>query len=286
MTSAAITLVLLSAFFHALWNSIAKRAVGGAVFVWLITVIEVIFYIPVMPYTLLIEDYTITWTAIGFMVGSAFFHVSYFLLLTKGYSVGDLSIVYPLARGIGPLIATVVAIAIFSERPTPLALFGSACICVGVVWLTGDPRKLRSSEALPGIAFASLTGVVIAGYTLWDSYAVSQVMVPVLIYQWGLAVSRTILITPLMLRQRHQLPPLWQMYKRHAAIIGLLSPLSYALMLAAFTLSPISYVAPLRTISVLIGVLIGTQMLNEGNTWSRLGAASVMVLGVIALGLG
>src|SRR5207245_3437678 len=101
-------------------------------------------------------------TEIVFMVGSGVLHLGYFLLLGQGYKVGDLSLVYPLARGTGPVLSTAAAVLLLGEHPTPLALVGAALIGLGVFVLVGDPRHLRSSKAGPSIAFAGLTGIVIA----------------------------------------------------------------------------------------------------------------------------
>ena len=286
MTTLAVGLVLLSALLHAIWNYVAKKAHNDTAFVWLLSTMEVLLFFPIVLVVVLLEQHTVGWLGVLFMAVAGCLHVAYFLLLGKGYQVGDLSIVYPLARGIGPLIATVAAIAVFDERPTLLAMFGSVLICGGVFWLTGDPRRLRSSDALPGVAFATLTGIAIAGYTLWDSYAVGQLLLPVILYQWGLAVFRALLLVPMAFRNRAHVQESWSRDKWKAAFIGFVSPVSYALMLAAFVISPVSYAAPLRTVSTLMGVALGTRLLKEGNTFGRLSAAAVMVLGVIALSFG
>jgi drug/metabolite transporter (DMT)-like permease len=287
MTSLAITLVLASAFFHATWNLAAKRAThNGTAFIWLFGIFEVVLYIPLFVWTLIRDQPAIGLTELFFIVGSSSLHFIYFILLSKGYRVGDLSVVYPLARSIGPLLATVAAIILFHERPSLLAMSGTAMICGGVFWLTGDPRKLRENNALAGVAMAALTGLSIAAYTLWDSYAVSVIAIPPIIYQWGISASRLVLVTPYALRHRAEVRLAWRHDKGKAVIIGTLSSLSYLLMLMAFTLSPVSYVAPLRVVSTLMGVLLGTRLLNEGQSLRRLGAALTMVVGVFALSLG
>ena len=287
MTTLAIALVLASAFFHATWNLAAKRAThNGTAFIWLFGIFEVVVYLPLLLWTLIQTQPRFGWLELFFIVGSSALHFIYFTLLSKGYRVGDLSLVYPLARSIGPLIATIAAIILFHERPTLLALSGTALICGGVFWLTGDPRKLRERNALPGVAMATLTGLSIAAYTLWDSYAVSVIEIPPIIYQWGISASRMVLVTPFALRDWSAVRQAWKHDKGKATVVGTLSSLSYLLMLIAFTLSPVSYVAPLRVVSTLMGVLLGTRFLNEGQSLRRIGAAATMVLGVIALSIG
>ncbi len=287
MTTLAIALVLASAFFHATWNLAAKRAThNGTAFIWLFGIFEVVLFAPLFVWVLIQDHPTLGWTELFFIVGSSALHFVYFTLLSKGYRVGDLSLVYPLARSIGPLLATIAAIVLFHERPTALALSGTALICGGVFWLTGDPRQLRQRNALPGVAMASLTGLAIAAYTLWDSYAVSVIAIPPLVYQWGISVSRLVLVTPYALRHWPEVRQVWQHDKGKASVVGTLSSLSYLLMLIAFTLSPVSYVAPLRVVSTLMGVVLGASLLNEGQSLRRLGAAATMMVGVFALSLG
>src|SRR5690349_16047947 len=98
------------------------------------------------------------------MVVSGALHALYFLLLQRGYATGDLSLVYPLARGTGPLLSTTAAIVFLGERPSPLALAGAAVIILAVFSLMGRPGHASGS----GMGFALLTGAAIAAYTLWD----------------------------------------------------------------------------------------------------------------------
>lgn len=286
MSQFAIGLVLLSAVLHALWNFIAKRAIGGTSFVWLFSVIEAALYLPVLFYFLFIAQVDIGLPVVIFMAGSGLLHLLYFVLLSKGYQVGDLSLVYPLARAIGPLISTFAAILLFQERPTLLAFIGGLLVCGGVFWLTGDPRKLRKHDALPGVMFASFTGLSIAAYTLWDSYAVSQMAIAPLMFQSGYGISRVILLTPIALRDWPSVQRTWDHDKWKAASVAVLSSLAYVLILIALSFNPVSYVAPMRVISTLIGVALGASLLKEGDMARRLVAAAVMVIGVFALSLG
>ena len=286
MTHLAIALVLLSALLHAAWNFFAKGAQGGPAFVWLFGIFQVVLYMPLVLYLMVSQGAALSLLGLLFAFGSAVLNLIYFLLLSKGYEVGDLSLVYPLSRAIGPLISTVAAIALFAERPTLLAFSGGLLICGGVFWLTGDPRLLRQKAMLPGVVYASLTGIVIATYTLWDSYAVSQLLILPVIYQWSIDAIRLLLLTPYSLRHWQALRASWRRDKWRAVVVGSFSSLSYILVLAALSFSPVSYVAPMRVISTLFGVILGSRLLGEGDSWRRLSAAGAMVLGVIALSVG
>ena len=288
MTELALALVLFSAVAHAAWNFIAKRASAGPVFNWLFDALSVVVWLPLGLAQVLLQPPhlgPVEWT---FVVGSALLHLTYFLLLGQGYRKGDLSLVYPLARGLGPMLSTAAAILVFGERPTALALFGAALVGVGVFVLAGDPRRLRGSAAAASVVFAGLTGVVIAGYTLWDKQAVSDtgLAIPPVLYFYLFTVCRAGLLAPYALSRMDTLKTEWRLHKRHALGIALLSPLSYILVLYALSVAPVSYVAPTREIGILLGAVMGARWLAEGEMRRRLAGAIAMVAGVAALALG
>jgi drug/metabolite transporter (DMT)-like permease len=217
---------------------------------------------------------------------NAALNVAYFVFLQRGYRSGDLSVVYPLARGTGPVLATVGAILIFGERPTALAIAGAISIALGVVVLTGDPRKLRQRGAGAAVGYALLTGVTIAAYTLWDKRGVSGLQIPPVVYEWGSNVWRVAILTPFVLRRWPEIREEWVTNRTAAVAVAVLSPLAYMLVLTALAISPVSYVAPAREIGILFGVILGARSLAEADPARRLLAAALMVGGVIALALG
>ena len=110
MTGLALALLLAAAFIHASWNLLAKRASGDVTFTWLFAVWSVALYAPLAAAVIFWRQAQIGLTEIGFMAGSALLHTGYFVLLNQGYRFGDLSLVYPLARGTGPLLSCAAAI--------------------------------------------------------------------------------------------------------------------------------------------------------------------------------
>lgn len=287
MTFFALVLVLAAAFFHATWNLLAKRVgEGGAVFVWLFGAFSVLVYAPLAVVLIVLQKPHLGVAQLVFMFGSGALHLGYFVVLQRGYAVADLSLVYPLARGTGPLLATVGAVILLGERPGVVAVSGILLITLGVFLLTREPGSLRGSGLGMGVVYGLLTGVFIAAYTLWDKYAVSALLVPPLLQSWATTVVTVALLTPLAARRRKEALSLWRAHKPEVLGIAVLSPLSYILVLTALVFTPVSYVAPTREISILIGVLMGTQLLAEGHAASRLLAAGAMVVGVAALALG
>jgi drug/metabolite transporter (DMT)-like permease len=286
VTLFALGLVLLSAVTHASWNLLAKRASGGPPFNWLFDALTVGLWAPLAAAQVIVDPPRLGVTELGFMLGSGVLHLGYFLLLGQGYRVGDLSLVYPLARGTGPVLSTLVAVAVLGEHPSGLALAGAASIAVGVFVLTGDPRRLRGQRAGRSVVFALLTGVLIAAYTLWDKQAVSAVHIAPLVYFWGLTTARAILLTPVGVTHWPTVRHEWALHRREAFGIAALSGLSYVLVLIALTVTPVSYVAPTREIGILIGALMGSRWLAEGDASRRLAGAGAMVVGVVALAVG
>lgn len=285
MTLLALLLVLAAAGIHAGWNLLAKRAGGGAGFVWLVTGFSALCYAPPALAVALIRRPHLGGVEMLFFAGSAVLQMAYFIALQRAYRTGDLSLVYPLARGAGPVLATLAAIALFGERPRPLAVAGAALIAAGVVMLVGDPRRLRAASG-PAAAYALLTGAFIAAYTLWDKYAVATLGIPPLVQHWATLVGMTLLLTPLAAARPGAVRWVWTHHRCAALGVGLLSPLSYVLVLTALTFTPVSYVAPAREISILAGTLMGSRVLSEREAPRRLLAAGAMVAGVIALAVG
>ena len=286
MTAFALSLVLAAAFIHASWNYFLKRSGGGTVFVWLFATLSALIYAPLAALVIWWQQPEFGWVHYGLMFASAALHTAYYLLLDRGYRSGDLSVVYPLARGTGPLITILCAVLLLEERPTAVAVTGALLIGGGAIALTGDPRKLRQSGNLHAVGFALLTGCMIASYTLVDKVAVAAWLIPPLVQDWAANLGRVLLMTPLALKLRGDIGPTWRRAKKEIVAVALLCPLSYILVLTAMVFTPVSYVAPAREVSILVAALMGTQLLAEGDAARRLAAAAAMVAGIACLALG
>src|SRR5437899_1836679 len=143
MTGFALALVLVSAVTHATWNLLAKRSGADTAFLFVVYVVGAVAYAPFAIAIVVLAMRALGPLALGFVAVSVLLQTVYFATLTAGYRAGDLSLVYPLARATGPLLATAGAVAIFGERPTPPALAGALAIAVGALVLAGHPRALR-----------------------------------------------------------------------------------------------------------------------------------------------
>lgn len=205
MTTHALLLILGAAFLHASWNFLLKRSGGGGSFVWLCSLLTTLIYAPFALGILWHQEINLSSLQIAFMAGTAVLHTIYFLLLARGYRYGDLSLVYPLARGSGPLLTILIAVLLLHEQPTTLALIGAALLAIGVLLLTFDPRKRVNFSATlssSGIAigYALLTGATIATYTVWDKYAVATLLIPPIVLDWSSNLGRTAMMSPFIMR--------------------------------------------------------------------------------------
>jgi drug/metabolite transporter (DMT)-like permease len=286
MTVLALGLILAAATVHASWNYFLKRSGGGTVFVWLFATLSALIYAPLAFGILWWQKPVFGWPQYGLIFASAVLHTAYYMLLDRGYRSGDLSIVYPIARGSGPLITVVGAVLLLGEHPSMVAVIGALLIAGGAVALTGDPRKLRESGHLHAVGFALMTGCMIASYTLVDKLAVWAYLVPPLVQDWATNVGRVVLMAPMALKRTAEIRPTWQRARREIVLVALLCPLSYIMVLTAMVFTPVSYVAPAREISILVAALMGTQLLAEGDARRRLTAAAAMVAGIVCLALG
>jgi drug/metabolite transporter (DMT)-like permease len=286
MTGWALTLILAAAVTHATWNFLNKRASGHVTFTWLVAVLSALLYAPATITVIEVWQIKIDFVVFGMMAGSAALHTAYFVLLNQGYRVGDLSLVYPLARGTGPLLSSIAAIIFLAERPSIIALAGALLIIGGAVILTTNLSELRQTGPRDAILYALITGFFIAAYTLWDKQAVSHFAITPLVLDWGANVGRALLLTPLAVKYSDQAMTEWREHKYEAIACAVLIPLAYILVLTAMQFTPVSYVAPAREISILIGTLMGTRLLGEGDVPRRLAGACAMVLGVVGLAIG
>lgn len=285
MTGLAFVLVITSAFLHAYWNLLAKRAGGGASFVWAMSLTEVVVLLPVLLGVFIIQQPAISAAGVAFTLGSSVLHVLYYLLLTRAYTAGDMSLVYPLSRGTGPTLSILGAVLVFGERPGVLAVFGALLVVLGVFMLTGNPFKLRGSANAGAILYGLLTGLVIAVYTLTDKQVVGVLSVPPLFLLWVSSVIRTTALTPYARRHWPDIKALWQQQRPNIVGVAVFDSLSYTLFLVALSFGQVSYLSPARQVSILFGAILGARFLAEGNALARVGAALVMLIGLMALTL-
>ncbi|GAB2755156.1 EamA family transporter [Salinifilum aidingensis] len=285
MGLAASLLLLAAAFAHAGWNLFAKRAGGGAAFVWLAAACSAVLYLPLGLLVLWREGAPAgeAW-ALGVGV-SAVLHLGYYLLLQHGYGVADMSVVYPLARGTGPLLAVLAAVLLLGKRPGAQGVLGGLLVVAGVFVIGFAGGAARSGARVGGVAFGLLTGALIASYTVWDAHAVTGLALSPLLFDWSSSVVRAALLGPYAGTQRARVRAIWREHRREVLAVAVLSPLAYVLALFAMRLAPVSLVAPGRELSIVIAGLLAWRVLGEPRPARRLTGAAVVLVGVVLLGV-
>ncbi len=287
MTPLAILLVLTASGFHATWNLLAKRVKSGLPFVWLTGTISLILYAPMAIGYWWTHPMAVDARGLLFMGLSGVLHSGYFIILQRAYRAGDFSLVYPLARGTGPLLSFIAAVVLLGERPSLLATGGGLVIVLSIFLLTDGHRLMRGGHKLgPALFYGIGCGVFIASYTVADQRAVTLALVPPLLLDWGGNLVRATLFTPFAVKRWDEVRRVWAAHKKECIIVGILCPLAYILILIAMSFAPLTHVAPMREVSILIGTLYGARLLKESQGRRRIWAAAAMVLGVIALAIG
>ena len=280
MQPVAILLVLGAAVAHAGWNLAAKRVPhGGALFVWLTAALSFLVMLPVAVIVVARDGMpAVGWVA---MAVTGTLHLVYFLLLQRGYRVGDLSVVYPLARGSGPLLSIVAAVWLLNERPGLPALVGGATVIVGVFVIGG-----LGIGGTRGVGYGFATGALIAAYTLWDAHAVTALAISPLVLMAGSFAVETLALAPYAVPRRVEVGRLWRKHWGPVLAVVILSPVAYILVLFAMRLAPVSMVAPARELSIVMGSLGAWLLLGEPNPVRRLTGAVIVVAGVAAIAVG
>ena len=293
MTPLALALVLAAAVCHATWNLVAKKAGGGNDFVLMGSILVGVIWVPVVIWVGVQEVADWGFGAWLLLALSALVHVVYFRTLLHGYAVSDLTVVYPVARGSGPLLSSIGAVIVLGETLSLAGAAGALAVVVGVFLIAGGPglwRRAHEPEqrerVLLGLRWGALTGAFIAGYTVIDGYAVKVLLISPILVDYVGNVLRIPVMLPFVLRDRAAFVQAWRAQWRSAMVVAVLGPLSYVMVLYAVRMAPLSHVAPAREVSMLFAALAGGTLLGESDRWLRLLGATAIAAGVVALAVG
>ncbi len=293
MPATAIALVLAAALLHSLWNIAAKRAGGDDRFALFSAVLLTFIWAPVgiwaawgvVPYW--------GWREWAALLASAVVHVVYFQTLLRGYRLADLTVVYPVARGSGPLVSAMGAVLLLGETLSAMGVAGVLAVTLGVFFIAGGPGlwarahdPAQRARLRAGVGWGAATGALIAAYTLIDGYAVKVLLISPLLVDYMGNLLRLPFLLPAALREPARLRTLWTAQWRHALVVAVLGPAAYVLVLYAVQLAPLSRVAPAREVSMLFAALIGGRLLGEGDRAMRVMGALCIAAGVVGLALG
>jgi drug/metabolite transporter (DMT)-like permease len=278
-------MVVIAAAMHAGWNLLAKRSTDRLTFMWLFTVTALVLYLPAF----LVE--IVRHPSIGpgfiFVLGSSIVHIGYYSLLSLAYESSDLSLAYPIARGFGVLLTTLLAAIIFGDRPTVVAWIGIAAILGGILWLhapaiskaiqSGGWRALLAGPAL-------LTGITISCYSLLDTAGVRRINQ--VVYLYFLFALVAVWFAPYILRTHGPAIRTTLQAPLPVVLAGLGSFGTYLIVLSALRIAPVSYVVPVREVSIVFAALLGAFVLHESFGRTRYAACIMVAAGVILIGIG
>jgi drug/metabolite transporter (DMT)-like permease len=282
MPTLALMAVLLAAGTHATWNLFAKKAAASQHFVWLYSIGSAVLYAPLVVWVIVEQRPHFGATQWLALSATSVLHLGYSLALQAGYRTSDLSLVYPIARGSGPLLSFIGATALLAERPTLLSGLGLVLIVAGILLVAGLTREPHRAPKI-GIFFGLLTGLFIAGYTVNDGWAVKVLAISPFIVDFTGNMARVLVLSPIAWRDRPGVAREARAYVVPAAVVSLLGPLGYILVLFAMRLAPVSHIAPAREVATLVGAYFGSRLLREQAAPARLAGAGCILVGVVSL---
>jgi drug/metabolite transporter (DMT)-like permease len=268
--------VLLAAVLHAVWNALLKGVEDRLTVIVLFDLTGAA--LSLLAVTLVPPPAPASW---GFVGLSVLLHTGYKLALLQSYRFGDLSQVYPLARGSAPLLVAAFAALVVGERLRPVQLAGLVGVCGGLALLLEAGRA--SLRRAPAVGFALATGVLIAAYTVVDGLGVRRAGSVLGYIAWLFLLHGLPIPLFALAFRRPGLAGRLRAGLRVGVVAGVLSLAAYALVLWAQRHGALAVVAALRETSVLVAALIGTLVFGEGFGRRRMVAAGLLVAGIVAL---
>ena len=282
MSSSILLLVLLSSFCHAAWNFAARKAAGNMVALWVGLWFGCGLVSPIAIGVVFSEGLPEMFRpqAIICMVATGLIHAVYFGLIAAAYEHGEISLVYPIARGSGIALTAVLAVFLLKESFTLLGAVGIGLIAVSIPSLCSTPQRTGMHNR--AIILALGTGGSIVAYSLVDKIGVGYTS-PV-VYIWSMFLIAAVTLTPfVMWRYRGTIGQITKQYIGYAVVIGFGSVATYLMILFAFTTESVGYVAAIRECAVIWGSLAGIIFLKERFTIVKIAVICLILIGIICI---
>lgn len=277
MTLSTVIIVLFAAFLHAFWNAVVKGAGDRTVTLGLIALGHVV------PGIVLISLFASPgWDTVPYIIASTVIHWGYYFLLNVAYRLGDLSMIYPITRGLSPVLIALGAQFWLGESLPILAWGGVFTVSVGVLILTKG--IVRGGMSRKGVVAAMAVAVIVASYSLVDGTGVRRSDSALGYIGWLYISELTVVLFVFATRwQRLRLMPVKTIALGYLG--GVLSGLAYGLVLYANTLAPLGVVSAVRETSVIFAAMIGVMWFGEGPKRRRLLSAMIVATGIICIGI-
>ncbi|OSQ36998.1 DMT family transporter [Thalassospira mesophila] len=278
MTLTVFFAVLCSALLHAGWNSFVK----GSARKDLATFSLVLAHVPIAVIGVVASPLPDA-ASFAYVLVGALLHVGYQLFLMRSYMHGDLSQIYPLARGLSPVLITLVSLVFLKVHLGPIELAAIAIIAVGIAMQAKSAWHSRNSQSF---ILAFVTGCFIAGYSLIDGTGARIAGTALGFYSWLSILNAIFMLAFMAVTKPSLIRALPKVSLTNAAISGAGSFCAYAIVIWACTQAPIALVSALRESSILFAILIARFVLKEQITRHRMLAVSLIATGVVLSRLG
>lgn len=272
MPLSVFAFITLSACIHVGWNLLLKQSSYRQLSSWLAVVVS---GFGTLPWAWSEASGTL-WMVASI---SAVFQALYYLLLAYGYERYDLGVLYPIARGVAPLLSAIWSFLWLGDQFNHGGIIAILLITGGTAWIGIRQSTLTTTRKIPWLPL--LVALIISGYTIIDAFGTRQSS-PFTYY--SLCMSCTaVAMAPYVIWQQHTQGFVWSRIWREvprATIIGTLSFISYFIVLYSYTQAPVSYVAATREISIIIAGFVGWLWLKEAFGSSRIIGATLVSIGV------
>lgn len=277
LESGVVALILLAALLHAAWNALTKSSADPLLAIWLITTVAG-----------LVGGAGVLWVDVPdraawpYLAASMAIHLGYMLFLVHAYRFGDLSRIYPIARGLAPLVVAALAAAFVGEWTTPVQTFGLVLCCAAIASLAFADTGLHGVGG-GAVAAAAATGVMIGAYTVVDGSGVRLAGNPFSYVAWNFVLDAVPISVAVLVLRRGAIAPFLRSELGRGAAGGVMSAIAYGIVMWSMSLGAMANVASLRETSVVFAALIGARVLGEPLGARRLAAALLAAVGLVIL---
>ena len=303
MSLTALILLVAAAALHTGWNLLVKRAGEKQIFTWLAMLVGTACFAPLLVFSAPLPS--AIWP---YVLTSALVETLYYLALLRAYSIGDFSLVYPLARGAAPAFLALWAALFLGERPHAGGIAGLTLLLAGLLLVGGAARRAarrQESVALAlnvggaaaqprasllafagsGTAAALTVACCISIYSVIDGAAVR--IAPPIPYTVAVIGASALMMAPAVLARygRQAVVAEWRANWSRIVLVGVLTLVTYALVLQAYALGRVSYAGAVREISVVFAALVGWRWLGEGFGGWRVAGALLIFAGILVIAI-
>lgn len=289
MTVAAFALVFLSACLHVAWNALVKVCADKASFAWATSLVSAAFLVPVFAAARSVAPGPLAPEILGWAALSGLFEAGYVVLLFGAYGKSDLSLVYPLSRGVAPLVTVAVGGALLGDAISGWGAAAVLVVATGVAIVSFSPEAGARGRPRPGggVLLAAGAGCLIASYQMVDRRAMRAALPPspveYLCLMHAFLAAYVSVWAGLAGIGRERLRAVWSTNRRGALLVGTFTPVAYLLVVLALREANVTYVAAARNVGVLLSVAVGALLLRERVGPARLLGGAVTLCGLVGL---